>query len=130
MGKGLKKTLWDLWQKNWPLAPTVIIINDYEEEVEKRVAKVEVDQPIEIEQSTSFSSKLVQEGFFEVQLDSPNIHVVIPTKAWFKCMMRRKGKEMMEEGGSPAKVTQKQALVKGKEIQKMLQLIWMGSKEW
>jgi hypothetical protein len=34
----------------------------------------------------------------------------------------------MEEGGSPTKVTQKQALVKGKEIQKMLQLIWMGSK--
>jgi hypothetical protein len=43
--------------------------------------------------------------------------------------MRRKGKEMMEEGGSPAKVTRKQTLAKGKEIQKVLQLILMGSKE-
>jgi hypothetical protein len=66
---------------------TIIIINEEE-----------VDQPVEVEQLANFSSKLVQEGVFEVQLDSPNIHVVIPTKRWFKCMMRHKGKEMMEEG--------------------------------
>jgi hypothetical protein len=44
-------------------------------------------------------------------------------------MMRRQGKEHVEEGNSFAKVTWKQALVKTKEIQKMLQWIWMGSKE-
>jgi hypothetical protein len=32
-------------------------------------------------------------------------------------------------GGRLIKVTQKQALTKGENIQKMLQWIWMGSKE-
>jgi hypothetical protein len=103
--KDLKRHCETFDKKNWPLAPTIIIINDYEEEVEKKVAKMEVDQLVEVEQLIEFSSKLVQEGFFEVQLDSPNIHVVIPTKMWFKCMMKCKGKETMEEGGSLAKVT-------------------------
>jgi len=40
MGKGLEEKLWDLWQKNQPIVPTIIIINDYEEEV---------DQPVEVE---------------------------------------------------------------------------------
>jgi hypothetical protein len=38
------------------------------------------------------------------------------------------GEKTMEEGGSPAIMTRKQAPIEGKEIQKMLQWIWMGSK--
>ncbi len=45
-------------------------------------------------------------------------------------MMRCKGKKVMEEIHSPSKVSQKQALVEGKEIQKMLKWIHVGSKEW
>jgi hypothetical protein len=40
----------------------------------------------------------------EVEFDSLDIHVVIPTKAWSKCMMKCKGKEMVEEGDSFTKV--------------------------
>ncbi len=36
--------------------------------------------------------------------NSPNIPIVIPTKAQSKFMMRRKGKEQVEEGSSFAKV--------------------------
>jgi hypothetical protein len=45
-------------------------------------------------------------------------------------MMRCKGKKVMEEIHSLAKVSQKQALVEGKKIQKMLKWIHVGSKEW
>jgi hypothetical protein len=34
-------------------------------------------------------------------------------------MMRCRGKEQVDEGGSPTKVTQKRTHVKAKEIQKM-----------
>jgi hypothetical protein len=43
--------------------------------------------------------------------------------------MRCKGKEVMEENNFLAKVCWKQAPVKGKEIQKMLQWFQMGLKE-
>jgi hypothetical protein len=43
-------------------------------------------------------------------------------------MMRCKGKEMAEEGDSFAKVIRKWTLVEGKEIQNMLQWIWMDPK--
>jgi hypothetical protein len=74
-------------------------------------------------------SKSVEGGFFDVEFDSLDIPVDVPTKVWSKCMMRCKGKETLEERGSPTKVIRKRALVKGKEIQKMLQWIQMGSKE-
>jgi hypothetical protein len=60
-----------------------------------------------------FLLKLVEGGFFDVETKSPNIFVVIPTKVRSKCMMRHKGEEAMEEGGSLVKVTQKQTLAKG-----------------
>jgi hypothetical protein len=44
-------------------------------------------------------------------------------------MMMCKGKEVMEEIHSLAKVSHKQTLVERKEIQKMLKWIHMGSKE-
>jgi hypothetical protein len=44
-------------------------------------------------------------------------------------MMRCKGKETLEESGSPIEVTQRWTLAKRKKIQKMLQWIQMGSKE-
>jgi len=43
--------------------------------------------------------------------------------------MRHKGREQVEEGSSPTKVTWNQAPVKAKEILKILQWILMGSKE-
>jgi hypothetical protein len=46
-------------------------------------------------------------GFFNVEVESPNILVVIPTKAWSKYMMRRMGKKHVEEGNSLAKVARK-----------------------
>ncbi len=74
--------------------------------------------------------ELVQVGLFEVfKLDPSIIHVTIFTKAHFECMMRCKGKEVMEENNFLAKVCWKQAPVKGKEIQKMLQWFQMGLKE-
>jgi hypothetical protein len=80
-----------------PFAPTIIVINDFEEEeqVEKRV----VNQLVEVEQLVDFSLESIQGRFFDIKLDSRDIFVVMPTKAQSKCMMRRKGKEMMEEGG-------------------------------
>jgi hypothetical protein len=44
-------------------------------------------------------------------------------------MMKHKGKKQVEEGNSPTKVTWKWTLVEIKEIQKIFQWIWMGSKE-
>jgi hypothetical protein len=80
-----------------PLGPTVIIINDSEEEeqVEKKTTKVEAkaEQLVEVEQPTDFLAKPIEGGFFDVEPDSLDILVVVPTKAWSKCMMKRKGKE-------------------------------------
>jgi hypothetical protein len=44
-------------------------------------------------------------------------------------MMKHKGQKHVEEGNSPAKVAQKRALAKTNEIYKMLEWIWIGSKE-
>jgi hypothetical protein len=38
-------------------------------------------------------AKPIEGGFLDVELDSLDILVVVPTKAWSKCMMRHKGKE-------------------------------------
>jgi len=43
-------------------------------------------------------------GFFDMEPNSPNILIAMPTKAWSKFMMRHKGKNQMEEGSSPTKV--------------------------
>ncbi len=64
-----------------------------------------------------------------MELDSHDIPIVVLTKAQSKFMMRGKGKEHVEEGNSPTKVTWKRAPIETKEIQKMLQWIWMGSKK-
>jgi len=91
-----------------PLAPTFIVNDDEEEEVEIKIIKPEVLQPIEPKESANFSSKPVQEGFFDVFKHVPSIILlVVPTRARFKCMMECKGKEMMEESGFFVKVTQK-----------------------
>jgi hypothetical protein len=62
---------------------------------------------------------LVERGFFKVEVGSHDIHVITPTKYHSKYMMRCQGKEQVEEGSSPTKVTQKRALVEAKKIQKM-----------
>jgi predicted Rdx family selenoprotein len=71
--------------------------------VERKTTKVEqeVEQPTEIEQLANFSLAPVEGGFFDVEVDS---HVVVPTKAQSKYMMRHKGKEQVEECSSPTKV--------------------------
>jgi hypothetical protein len=104
VGKWLEETLRNLWQHFFPLAPSIIIISDFkdEEHVERRAA----NQHVEVEQSIDFSSKPIQGRFFEVESNSLDIPIVVPTKTWFKCMMRHNGKEMIE-GGLPSKVTWK-----------------------
>ncbi len=99
-----------------PLTFTIIIISDFkeEEQVEKKTIEAKVDQLVEVEQSIDFSLESVEGRFFDVETNLPDIFVAIPTKVRSKCMMRHKGEETMEEGGSLAKVTQKQALAKGK----------------
>jgi hypothetical protein len=52
----------------------------------------------------TFSSELVERRFFEVEVGSFDIHVIIPTKFRTKYMMRCQGKEQVEEGSSLAKV--------------------------
>ncbi len=63
--------------------------------MERKTTKVkqEAKQPIEVEQLADFSLAPVEGGFFNVQVDSPNTHVVVPTKAQSKYMMKHKGKE-------------------------------------
>ncbi len=74
--------------------------------MEIKIVEQEVFQLVVFEQSINFSSKLVQKGFFEVfEHDQPIIHVDVPTKAHSECMMRCKGKKVMKESGSLAKVT-------------------------
>jgi hypothetical protein len=97
-------------------------MNDFEEEesVERKVVEKEekIKQFAEVEQSIDFSSIPVERGLFDVEIDSPNIFLIL-TKSWSKCMMRCKGEEHVEEGNSFVKVTQKQTLTKTKGIQKM-----------
>jgi hypothetical protein len=115
MGEGLQEKLCNLQRA---FSPTTSTYNSKEEEVEPRDSQL-----VELKQSINFSLELVQEGLFEVFKPIPSIILVdVPTKAHSKCMMRHKRKEVMEDNGSPTKVTWKQAPIEGKEIQKMLQL--------
>jgi hypothetical protein len=70
----------------------------------------------------NFSSELVEGGFFDVELESLDILVVL-AKVQSKCMMRCKGKGQVKESSSLTKVTQRQKHAKAKKIQKMLQWI-------
>jgi len=93
--------------------PTIIVISDFKEE--EQVERRATNQPIEVERLIKFFSKPIQWRFFEVEPNSPDIPIVVPTKARSKCMMRCNGKDMMK-GGLPSKVTRKQTLVEGKKI--------------
>ncbi len=109
MGKGLGKTLWGLWRQFSPLAFIFVVISDFEEEkqVERKTIEKEekTKQLVEVEQSVDFSSIPVEGRLFDVEVNSPNILVAILTKSRSKYMMRCKGKEQVEEGSSPTKVT-------------------------
>jgi len=91
--------------------------------VEKKAAKKGTKQHVEVEQLINFSSKLVKEQYFDIDISSFDVPIVVPTTARSKCMMRCKHKELVEEGLSFAKVTWKQAFAKRKEITKVLQWI-------
>ncbi len=124
---GLEETLRDFRKQVAPLALAFFIISDSEEEkqVENKVTKTEeqVEQLVEIERLATFSSELVEGGFFDVQASFLDVPITILTKSWSKYMMRHKGEEQVEEGNSPTKVTRKRALAEAKEIQKMLKWI-------
>jgi hypothetical protein len=77
----------------------------------------------------NFSLESIEEQYFDIDFSSLDVPIAVPTKAWSKCMMRHKWKKPVEEGVSPAKVTQKQARAEGKEITKVLQWIFMEAKE-
>jgi hypothetical protein len=49
---------------------------------ENKIIEVEakVEQCVEVEQSENFLSTLVEKGFFDMELDSPDIPIVVPTK--------------------------------------------------
>jgi hypothetical protein len=117
---GLEETLRGLRRHFSPPTLVVIIIIDYEEEeqVEKKTTEAEakVEQPIEVEQSRDFSSKSIEGRFFDMEPDSIDIPIAIPTKAQSKCTMKCKGKEHVEEGNSLTKIIWKQTLVEAKEI--------------
>jgi hypothetical protein len=97
---------------------TYIIISDLEEEEEKlKTTKLEVFQLAKFEQLVEFSIELVQEGLFEVFELVPSItHFVVPIEEHFKCMMRRKRNEVMEENDYPTNVTHKRTPIERKEI--------------
>jgi hypothetical protein len=61
----------------------------------------------EVKQLMDFSLRPVEGGFFDVEVDSPNTHVVVRTKVQSKYMMKHKGKEHVEEASSPTKMTRK-----------------------
>jgi hypothetical protein len=64
-----------------PLAPTIIVINDFEEEeIEVEDVDLEVPQPTEVEQPTNFSLKPIQGGLFDVEPNSLDIPIILPTK--------------------------------------------------
>jgi len=91
---GLEESLQGFQRQFSPLAPTFVLINDSEKEehVERRATNKEekAKQLVEIEQPTYFSSIPIEGRFFNVEGDSPDILVTIPTKAWSKYMMRHK----------------------------------------
>jgi hypothetical protein len=96
VGEGFEETLQGFRRQFSPLAPTFVLINDYEKEehVERRATYKEekAKQLIEIKQPTYFSLIPIEGGFFNVEGDSLDILVTIPTKARSKHMMRCKRK--------------------------------------
>ncbi len=93
MGEGIKETLRGFWKQFSPPTPTFVIISDYEEEeqVEKKNYKGRRSwTTCEVEQLVDFSSALVKGGFFDIEFDSLDIPIIVPTKAWSKYMMRHK----------------------------------------
>jgi hypothetical protein len=87
MGEGFKETLWGFWKQFSPPTPTFVIISDYEEEEQGRKRSWTT---CEVEQLADFSLALVKGGFFDIEVHSPDIPIVVPTKAWSKYMMRCK----------------------------------------
>jgi hypothetical protein len=60
VGEGIEKTLQSLQRQFSSLAPTFVIINDYEEEKHVEDRTIEVEEEEEVKQSTNFSSALVE----------------------------------------------------------------------
>jgi hypothetical protein len=81
---GLEEKLWGLQNQFSPLAPTFVIISDFEEEehVERKVIeKNKNKQPTKVEQLEFFSLVPIERGLFDVEVNSLYIFVAAPTKA-------------------------------------------------
>jgi hypothetical protein len=52
-----------------------------EEHMEEWATKKGINQPIEVEQPLDFSSKLVKKQYFDIEISSPNVLIIVPTKA-------------------------------------------------
>ncbi len=130
---GLEETVNVFRRQTALLALAFVIISDFEEEkhVESKATKKDeqVQQPIEVEQLVAFLVISVEARLLDIEANFLDIPVAIPTQSQSKYMMKHKGKKQVEEGNSPTKVTWKWTLVEIKEIQKIFQWIWMGSKE-
>ncbi len=97
VGKGFEKTLRDFQIQTASPTFTFVIIGDFEkeEQVERRSTKKEkqAKQLVEVKQLANFSLVLVEGGFFDIEVGSLDIPVVVTTKSRSKYMMRCKGKE-------------------------------------
>ncbi len=93
MGEGFEQTLWGFRRHFSPPAPIVIIINDFEHEKqgEKKTTKTKT----KVEQLIEFLAKPIEGGFLDVEPDSLNILVIVPTKAWWGARERSRWKRVV-----------------------------------
>ncbi len=66
--------------------------------MEKGAIEKGIEQLNEVEQLTDLSLELVKKQYFDIDTSSPNVSIVVPTKAQSKCMMRCKGTKIDRRG--------------------------------
>ncbi len=81
--------------------------------MEKGAIEKGIEQLVEVEQSTNLSLEWIEEQYFDIDTNSPNIPIIVPTKAQSKCMMRCKGKKLVEEGVHLPRLLKNKHLLKG-----------------
>jgi len=83
VGEKFDEMLQGLRQHFSPSKPAVIVISEFEveEHMEKGAIEKGIKQPIEVEQPTYFSSKPIKKQYFDIDISSPNVPIVVPTKA-------------------------------------------------
>ncbi len=56
--------------------------------MEKGAVGKRIEQLVKVEQPTNLSLEPIEEQYFDINTNSPNIPVAVPTKAQSKCVMR------------------------------------------